>query len=1111
MKWTAFLLLAGFLQVSANGAAQQVSLTYRHAPVKTVLRDISRQTGFTFFYNASTLDEAKKIDLNLVDAPLTAALDSFLNKLFLDYSIVNKTIVVKPSPKKMAIPEAPDPVTVSGRVVDETGKPLEGASISVKGSSIGTSASSTGDFTLKVEPGSVLVISFIGFEPEFYTVNGPGGFIIRMKRARTGDTIAAVVLTGYQNIRKESFTGTAVTVTGEELKMINPQHIMKSLQTFDPSFRIMENTLLGSDPNRMPNITVRGSTALPGGSTDIISRNNLANNVNMPTFILDGYEVSVQKIYDLDVNRIQTITLLKDAAATAIYGSRAANGVVVINTKAPKSGKLQVSYNYELNVTSPDLTQYDVLNAEDKLEYERLAGVYDANKNQAMSQDQLDRLYYHHKAAVVGGVNTYWLSQPLRTAFGHKHSLYVEGGDQSLRYGLELRYQTMPGVMQGSGRDRYSTGLSLAYNKGSRFLFRNQLTVTMMKSKESPYGSFSEYTKMNPYYPKSDSTGRTIQVIDTWVQQESAAGGRKFVPVLNPMYNATLGSFDRSEYLEVIDALTMEWNILPGLRFRGLASINKTKTTGDQFVSPFANAFYNYGPDRIDERGSYTYGTNDETSFDGNLTLNYNRQLGEHFINAMAGTNVRTYMSRFRSIDVIGFNNDRFTDIGFAAGYGKDAKPYSRLLRDRLAGAFVSVNYSFANKYLLDVIYRQDGSSKFGSENKVAPFSAIGIGWNLHREAFMAHSPISRLKLRASTGLTGSVSFDPYMSHPTYNYYTGNWYSTGLGAVVNNYGNPNLQWQKTRNYDLGVELGLFDDRIVILPRYYYKLTMGLLADVSLPPSSGFSSYKDNVGDMRNTGLELGIQANILRGKNHSLSVMANMVHNTNTIVKISNSLKAYNDKVDDVQDDEEYKGAPLLRFQEGQSLNAIYAVRSLGIDPENGRELYVKKDGTLTYDWSARDIVPVGNSTPTAEGYFGFYGVWKQFSINLSFYTRFGGDLYNQTLVDRVENADPRFNVDSRVFDEKWKQRGDHTFYKNIADLGTTDVSSRFVQRDNVLELQSLYLGYDMKKILARTPVKNLRLAVTMNEIWRWSSVKQERGIDYPFARSVTFSVMAGF
>lgn len=1113
MKWTAIFLLAGCLQVAASGNAQHIQLKFSNAALKTVFKDISRQTGYSFFYNAKLLQGMEKVDVDLKNATLKEALEAALKDLPLTFSIVNTTIVVKPKPVAgVAVTMEDAEILVVGKVLDETGKPLEGASISVKGSDKGTSSAFDGGFSVTVEKGAEIVVTYLGYEPFRFTARKEGVQVIRMKLSQQKDTMQNVVVTGYQNIRKDNFTGTAVTVSGEDLKMVNPQNMLRSLQVFDPSFRVADNPLLGSDPNRLPNITVRGSTALPGGNTDIISRNNLAGAVNLPTFILDGYEVSLQKIYDLDINRVQSITLLKDAAATAVYGSRAANGVVVITTKAPKAGSLQVNYNYELNVTTPDLTQYNILDAERKLEYERLAGVYDAMKNQTQSQDQLDELYYHKKALVVGGVNTYWLSQPVRTTFGQKHSLFLEGGDKAIRYGLEMRYQTMPGVMKGSTRDRMSTGLHLSYNVNSKFLFRNQLTVTNTVAKESPFGNFRNYASMNPYYPKTDSLGRIIQVVDEWSQRTNAQGGVTIVPVLNPLYESTLGSFDKSQYLEVINALTAEWTIVPGLKARGVASINKTKSTGDRFTSPFANEFYNYGTDRLDERGRYNYTSNDETSFDGNLTLNYNQQVGEHFFNAMLGTNMRTYLSRYRSIEAIGFTNDRFTDLGFAAGYGENAKPYSRLNRERLGGAFFSLNYSLSNKYLLDFTYRQDGSSKFGRNNKIAPFAAMGLGWNLHREDFMANSAFSRLKLRVSSGLTGSVSFDPYMSHPTYTYLTGNWYSTGIGAVINNYGNSDLSWQKTRNYDAGMEIGFWQDRILIMPRYYEKITRGLLADISLPPSSGFSSYKDNVGDMKNVGVELSVQANVLRGRNYNLSLMANMVRNKNTIVKISNSLKAYNDKVDDAQSNNENKGAPLLRYQEGQSLDAIYAVPSLGIDPEHGMEIYVKRDGTLTYEWSSRDIVPVGNSAPNGEGFFGVNGGYKQFTVNLNFYTRFGGDLYNQTLVDRVENADPRWNVDARVFEDKWKQRGDHTFFKNIADLGNTEVSSRFVQRDNVLEMQSMYVSYDVaREKLARTPVKSFRAAFTMNDVWRWSSVKQERGIDYPYARSFTFSITAGF
>jgi hypothetical protein len=382
----------------------------------------------------------------------------------------------------------------------------------------------------------------------------------------------------------------------------------------------------------------------------------------------------------------------------------------------------------------------------------------------------------------------------------------------------------------------------------------------------------------------------------------------------------------------------------------------------------------------------------------------------------------------------------------------------------------------------------------------------------MHKESFMKESPFSRFKIRASTGLTGSVSFSPYMAQTTYSYYMNNWYSTGPGATVNNYGNEDLEWQKTRNYDIGLELGFMEDRLQIMPRYYIKKTRGLIASVTLPPSTGFASYLDNIGDMENKGWELSFQYNVIRNKDFNWNLTTNLVHNENIIVKISDALKAYNSEVDDAQQDAANQGVPLLHYVEGQSLNTIYAVPSLGIDPESGREVYLKKDGTRTFDWDARDIRPVGIDQPEVEGYFGSSVRYKNFNLNFNFNTRWGGNHYNQTLVDRVENADPRYNVDSRVFADKWKAPGDHAFYKNIADLGQTQTVSRFVQKDNVLELQSLYLSYELPKArLLNSRIQSLRVAFTMNNLVRWSSISQERGIDYPFARSFNISLTGRF
>jgi len=1110
MKLTAVFILAGFLQVSAAGFSQTVTVTKENIPLQKLFREIKKQTGYVFFYNMRLLQKTHPVNIDVKNKSLREVLDLVFEAQPVTYSIVNKTIVVNdraplPPPVVTQVDTVPA-VDIRGGVIDEvSGTPVVGANVVIKGSKLGTVTDGSGNFVIRAKPGTTLVISFVGFENVNVTAK-VGSLSVKLKPSK--DPMADVVITGYQQIKKESFTGNAVTVTGDELKRINPTNMLQSIQAYDPSFQVAQSNLLGSNPNSLPRVNLRGSASLPTGGGDVLTRNNLTGNVNLPTFILDGYEVSIEKVYDMDVNRVQSITLLKDAAATAVYGSRAANGVLVITTKAPQEGKLQLSYSYDGTMSAPDLSDYHVLNATDKLEYERLAGLYKAVGDRT-ANDQ-EELYYKKKSNVLAGVNTYWLSQPVRTAFGHKNSLYLEGGNATIRYGIDLRYQTQPGVMKGSGRDRYGLGSVLSYAPNKKFIFRNSLTVTQVTAKESPYGSFASYVAMNPYYPKTDSNGHVLQVVDSWLIDTRLQDSSQYKTqnVLNPMYNGTLSNFDQTKYIEFIDAFSADWNMTNALRLRGIASVTKRKYTTDRFLSPLSNEFYNYETSRLKERGSYFYNTVDENIFDGSLTLNYNKQLGDHFLNLATGVNVQTNSNDSKSIMAIGFSNDRFTNIAFANSYALNSSPDANYTLQRLFGSFMSLNYSYRNKYMADLSARLDGSSKFGNDNKTAPFWSFGIGWNVHKEDFLMNSNISTLRLRASTGLTGQVNFEPYQSKTTYDYYTSNWYSTGIGASVITYGNENLKWQKTDNYDVGMDLGLFRDKLYFSARYYQKLTHGLLADIILPPSTGFNSYKENLGDMKNTGVEINLKATAFKNRDWTVNFTANFSRNDNKIVRISNALKAYNDKVDDEQGKNGLQGTPLLRYREGQSINTIYAVHSLGIDPENGKEIFVKKDGTQTYDWDVKDIMPVGDNTPFALGYFGPNVSYKRFLLNVLFYTRFGGKEYNQTLVDRIENADPRFNVDSRVLSDRWKKPGDHALYKDISLTDKTFVSDRFIQKDNVVELQSVYLSYDFeKRLYSKLSMRNLRVSFTMNDIWRTSSMKTERGIDYPFARSFTFSI----
>ncbi|WP_244215221.1 SusC/RagA family TonB-linked outer membrane protein [Pedobacter miscanthi] len=1120
MKLTTTLLLVGALHLSAATFSQTVTLSRRKTSLKQVFKEIKKQTGYFFFYKGQLLQDKPDVTVEFVKTSLTEALNTALKDQNLNYNIVNKTIVISskenlpPTPQHAAVK-----IEVKGVVIDKTtGETIPGVNISVKnGASVGIT-NDKGEFKVSVDEGSILVFSYVGYD--LSEAKATGGKALNIKLSAKLTQMNDVVVTGYQTIKKDTYTGNAITIKGEDLKKNNPQSLLKSIQSFDPSFKVLDNNLFGSDPNALPKINVRGATALPSISDteNILDRNNLSSNYNLPAFMLDGFEVTLQKVTDLDINRIESVTLLKDAAATAVYGSRAANGVIVITTKAPVAGKLQLSYNYELSVNAPDLTDYHVLNAKDKLAYEKLAGLYDSGLNTAYTADQLDAEYFSRLKNVASGVDTYWLSQALRNAYRQKHSLYVQGGDQKFRYGVDLRYETTPGVMLKSDRNRYSGGMNFTYNPTSKLLFRNEVTITQVDGNNSPYGDFSTYVRMNPYYPIANANGEMIQELATWqVDTHDNSNGQqiKQTHVFNPLYEGTLASFDKSSNLELIDAFSVDWKLSPSLTFKSQISLNKSKTSGDKFVSPLSNVFYDYAADKLNNKGSYTLVESDRLAIDGKATLGYNKQIGDQYFNLVLGTNVVTARTDDKLIEAQGFSNDRFTNIGFARIYKENSAPGGNVSENRLAGAFFSGNYSFKNKYLLDASFRYEGSSAFGSNKRFAPFWSTGIGWNMHREAFLADSKvISQLRLKASTGIVGSVSFPAYLSRSIYQYDPSNWYSTGLGAQVLGYGNSNLQWQKTETYDVGIDLGLFQDRFVISPRYYYKLTKGLITDIDLSPSTGFTTYKENLGDMANEGYELYLTANAYRNKDFNINITGNLAHNVNTLVKLSNSLKTLNDKIDQYQTnpDKKAQSTPLLRYNEGQSLSSIYAVRSLGIDPQTGKEIFVKKDGSITYNWDVKDIMPVADGAPKAEGNVSANIGYRNFMLSLSFYYRFGGYTYNQTLVDRVENADPRFNVDSRVLNERWIKPGDQTFFKNIADLSITNVSSRFVQKDNLMELRSVYLSYDFKReLIKKLGFQNLRTSLTLNDIFRTSSIEMERGTSYPFARSLTVSLLASF
>ena len=1109
MKLTALLLVVACLQVSAEGFSQKISISEKDASLSKIFEKIEKQSGYTFAYTARVIREAKAVSINVSNASLDDVLRQCFQGQPFTYSIIEKTIVVKPV-ASVPVLVVPLPIIIIGKVTNTKGEPLPGVSILIKGTGRGTISDINGNFNLQVTAeNKILVFSSVGMKKQEVEIKNRTLINVIMEEELA--QIEQLIVTGYYVQKKESFTGNAVTVSGDDLRRIGTQNVLQNISVIDPSFKQVVNNNSGSNPNQLPEFQVRGATALgaTSTSTDPLDKSTLTeNNPNLPTFILDGYQVSLTKVYDLDINRIESITLLKDAAATAIYGSRASNGVLVIKTKEPKEGKLMVSYNFESTMSLPDLSVYHLLDAKQKLDYEVLAGLYVPTVG--ISEDAQIANFTKKKEFIAAGVNTDWLIQPVRNAIGQKHAVYVEGGSKTIRYGIDLRYQTSPGVMKGSGRDRLGLGMDLSYNLNDKLLFKNYLSVENVKATNSPYGSFSTYVRANPYYPIYDSTGKYNREMEIWKLQQSS-GAVDNSTVLNPLYNATLNSFDRSEYLNLTDQFSFEWTIAQGLRLRSMISYSANKSTADIFTSPFDNTYYSVATADYIKRGSYLYSTGVTNNLDGNVVLTYSKGYRKHFVNIALGSNITTNTTDNRGIRAIGFTNDRFAELGFANAYESGDSPVSQYLKSRLFGAFTSINYSYANKYLFDFSFRLDGSSKFGSQNKYAPFWSTGIGWNMHKEDFLQNTFVSQLKLRATTGFLGEVSFDPFMANTIYQYYTNNWYSTGVGAGFIGYGNDLLKWQRTQTTDMGIDLGLFEDRIWISGRYYYKRTQDLLSDINVAPSLGFSSYKSNLGELENKGYEVNIKIDILKkSKNWRISLTGNLAHNANKILKISDALKTYNQTL--LNTDPYNFSRPIPQYIEGQSLTQIYAVKSLGIDTQTGMEVYVKRNGTLTYTYDPADLVPCADAAPKAEGYLGATVSYKKFTLSTNIHYMFGGYLFNQTLVDRVENADPRYNVDIRALEERWKKPGDVTFYKAINSTVYTRASSRFIQKDNEFGITSINLTYELPKSYAKKILmQSIRFGANIWDVWKWSSINIERGIDYPFAKTATFSIITQF
>lgn len=1143
MKLSLFMIFAPVVMwANSSFAQQQMNIKVENASLSEVLKQVRALSGYFIFYNTEDIKDVTGISIVAENATVDEVLDKALHNTSLSYTIEDRTILISRSSGSRQQPQMA--VTVRGTVRGEDGGPVTGATVVVKGTQIGTATDIDGGFTLRVAnpQGAVFVFSFIG--KQTLEIPYAGSDVIDVTMIDETSEIDAVVVNGIFERRANTFTGSVTTFKNEDLIRVGNSNILQSLRNLDPSLMYFDNMELGSDPNAVPQLAMRGKSNIV--TEDIDFKATYQYDPNAPLFILDGFEVPIQKVMDLDMNRVETLTILKDASAKAIYGSKAANGVIVIELHKNPSGDVRVTYTGSIDIQAPDLSSYNLTNAAEKLELEQAYGMFYDEDGSVENTIAMNKLLGQRMSFVQSGIDTDWLSKPLTTGIGTKHGISVELGTGELRTIIDLSYNSIKGVMKESDRNTLSGGVSVSY-RIKNLLFRNQLTINSNTANDSKYGTFGEYARISPYYTPYNAEG---QIADNIIPQIAGFTGQSVTIAAwyrdvgveaNPLKDAMLNTVLRHKYIDVVNNFDIQWQMTDQLRTTARVGLIERRDHDDRFYPANHSNFAGYTDEDARRKGSYTMAEGRSSTLTGRLDVQYNKVFNDvHNFYTNAGFDL-SWRSNLENItEAEGFPSDKMTDIMLALQYRKDGKPGGSEQTVREFGYYVALSYSFDDRINADATLRQNASSMYGAQSRWGLFWSMGISWNIHREKWMQGSVFDQLRLRASIGSTGSQSSSAYNAIATYRYDYLRSYEGMLGAQLMTMRNPDLRWQDKLDRNIALDISI-RRKLMLTVEYYNSLTKNAMNSITLAPSTGFGreGVQENAGNVRNTGIELrSTWVAWQRPEDRSsFSLTLSALRNKNVLSEVSEALKFYNKQQNDIFNrtyanserelEQKEQSRPVNKFYDGVSMDAIWAVQSLGIDPANGNEIFLVRDADgnfyRSYVYDANSQVILGDNLPKVQGNAGFSFNYKGFGLNVVMRYMWGGQMYNQTLVDRVENADIRYNVDRRIYTDRWRKEGDKTKYKRLqkTDVSqrnnyvseTTRPTSRFVQDRNELTISSVRLSYDFFRanFLKKIGMERMILAFYANDVHTFSSIRIERGTSYPFARTFSGSLTFTF
>ena len=1083
----AFLLLLvnPSLALSQYAQTKRLNLEVKKVTLKEALKKIEEQSAFTFAYNDAKIDVDQLVTLRVSNVTI----DDLLLKIFegtaIEYKVVNKKIVLKPKSKGRTEGYLTKPLQdklVRGEVTDaKTGETLPGVNIRIQGTNQGTTTDVQGKYKISLpsdleEP--VLIFSFVGYLREQVPVNGRSEInVVLQPKIRKLDE---VVVIGYGESSRKLLTSSISSIRSEDIENTISNGVQEVLQGKTSGVTVNRNS---GTPGAAPTMSIRGISSISAGT--------------QPLYVVDGIPVTsgdysqismegqnISAIADLNPDNIKSVSVLKDASAAAIYGARAGNGVILIETKSGQSGETR--YNFKAyNGMQEVYKKLDVLNAAEWKEYVvNFPGVSD---DYSGIHPNLEQQWF------TEGVNTNWLDKVLRAAPIQNYQLSASGGKKGMRFYVSGRYFKQKGVVIGTDYDKYNGRINVDYDLADNLKIGAKITTTYslndrVRGDQTVNGPLPNAISAPPVAPVRDSLGN-YPLAGWW--DNPVAVGREVINQAETFHNISniYGEYRITDNLKVKNQWGFDYYNLQERRFEPSFVKSAKESNG-------------YGAD----------GSSNVFKLTQQTTLNYIKEIGEkHKINALLGYSFEKWDGKYLFMAGTQFPNDQLQYLESAAVIDEEATQ-SAFSESGLTSFFGRLKYNYGNKYLVNLTLRRDGSSNFGDNYRYAYLPAVSFAWRAIEEPFLKNqSLLSDLKFKFSYGLTGNDDIGAFGSLNLYS--SGYNYYGQSGLIPTQIPNPDLKWETTSNYNAGLDIGLFNNRVLLSANYYYNHTTDLLLARPVPLSSGFGSMDANVGELENRGMEFELSTENVQGT-FNWTTDFNISFNRNKVLEL------YNDQP--LTPGTRGNNAVIV----GEPIGIFYMYESLGVDPSTGELMLedVNNDGAI----NEKDRQIVGSPQPDFTG--GMTNNMSYKNLDLSFFVQFvsGNDLFNGVR-QYAENMTITNDNQLSTIKDRWQEPGDQTYVPKLNGKYNNTITSHYLEEGSFLRLKNVTLSYNLPidKLGANNLIRSARIYLrgeNLITVTPYSGMDPEvnysgvstisRGVDfftYPQVRSYTVGLNLKF